>query len=141
MVSPIDGPSPPPGSYLPVPVEGRAVVPYTRTDGDDAKVAGRRDQDRAARTGADAVAVPVDAGERRRDPRDNPFLPEGEAVRRPLFASRPSSLFLAQTFGQDADAPGRSLSEAAAGRYRAVQETVDRYTARRTGRPGVDVVT
>ena len=138
MVSPIDGPSPPPGRYLPVPVEGRAVVPFTRPDGDDAKAAGRR-QDRAA--GADAVAVPVDAGERRGDTRGNPFLPQAEAVRRPLFATRPTSLFLAQAFGQDADAPSRSRSEDAAGRYRAVQEAVDRDTARRIGPPGVDVVT
>jgi hypothetical protein len=139
MVSPVDGPGPPPGSYLPVPAGGRAVVPYTRADAEEAQAAGRGGRPRA--DGADAVAVPIPGGDARPEPRGNPFLERGEAFRRPLFASRPASLFLAQSFGQDAETGNRTGSAEAARRYQSVQETVDRDTARRTGSPGVDVVT
>lgn len=141
MVSPVDGPGPPPGSYLPVPAGGRAVVPYTRADAEEAREAGRGRPDRSIRPAADAVAVPVDGSEGRQEPRGNPFLERGEAFRRPLFASRPASLFLAQSFGQDAETGSRTGSAEAARRYQSVQETVDRATTRRSAPPGVDVVT
>lgn len=144
MVSPVDGPGPPPGSYLPVPTGGRAVVPYVRAGTEEVRAdeSGRRRPDRS---GGEAVAIPVTAGETRpearADTRGNPFLERGETFRRPLFASRAGSLFLAQSFGQDGETGSRTGSAEAARRYQAVQETVERATARRSGLPGVDVVT
>ncbi|WPZ34974.1 hypothetical protein T8K17_02250 [Thalassobaculum sp. OXR-137] len=140
MVSPVDGPGPLPASYLPVPTGGRAVVPYVRAETDRVQ-AGESGQRRPDRTGGDAVAVPVTGSEPRPESRGNPFLERGEAFRRPLLASRPAATFLAQSFAQDGDAASRTGSAEAARRYRSVQETVDRDTARRTGPPGVDVVT
>lgn len=138
MVSPVDGPGFPPGSYLPVPTGGRAVVRYTRANTDELQSAGRGGAERPV---ADAVAVPVGGAEGRPAARENPFLDRGEAFRRPLFTSRPTSSFLAQAFGQDGDTGARTASAEAARRYRLAQETVDRATTRRSGPPGVDVVT
>ncbi len=141
MVSPVDGPGPPPGSYLPVPTGGRAVVPYTRADADESLGAGRGRPDRPERPVPDAVAVPVGASAGRPATRENPFLDRGDVFRRPLLTSRPTASFLAQAFGQDGDTDARTASAEAARRYREVQETVDRATARRSGPPEVDVVT
>jgi|GEM_PF-5999338 len=139
MVSPIDGPGPPPGTFLPVPTDARSVVPSTRSQTDDPRSggAGRRGQPIP-----DAVATPVGQESGRQTVGlGNPFLERPDAFRRPLFTSRPTSSFLAQAIGQDGARPAGPGSEEAARRYRAVQETVDRDVARRAGPPGVDIVT
>ncbi|MDF1794083.1 MAG: hypothetical protein P1U88_19375 [Thalassobaculaceae bacterium] len=74
--------------------------------------------------------------------RGNPLLERGDSFRRPLFTTWPTASFLAQAIAQDTGASGtRPQSAEAARLYRSVQETVDRDVARRTGRPGIDVVT
>ena len=148
MVSPVDGPGPAPGSFLPVPTDGRSVVPDTRTQNDQDVRAGStrsddRGEDRRGRPVTEAVATPVgQTVSRGADSRGNPFLERGEASRRSLFSTRPASSFLAQAIDQDTFGTGtRTESAEAARRYRSVQATVDRDTARRLGPPGVDVVT
>lgn len=148
MVSPVDGPGPAPGNYLPVPTDGRSVALYTRTQNEkDARAGntrpGDRSEDRRGRPVTEAVATPVgQTVSRGTDSRGNPFLERGEAFRRPLFSIRPASSFLAQAIDQDTGGTGnRAESADAARRYRSVQETIDRDTARRLGPPGVDVVT
>lgn len=145
MVSSVDGPGPPPGSFLPVPTTGRSVVPSARSFNDDDRTADARRSDAGRRSVVDAVATPVGPEEGRQSGRrDNPFLERPDAFRRPLFATRPTSSFLAQAIAQDsADAGGgeRTASGEAAQRYRTVQETVDRDTARRNGPPTLDILT
>lgn len=87
MVSPVDGPGSPPGSYLPVPTGGRSVVPYTRTQIDDPPTSsgGAGDRRRPAAPDA-AVATPL--GPDRAEPRplrSNPFADRGELFGRPFL--------------------------------------------------------
>lgn len=142
MVSPVDGPGPPPGVFLPVPTDNRAVVEARRTLDDQQARAGARTDDRRARQTPEAVAVPIGQDLQRGDTsRSNPFLDRGEAFRRPLFSGRPNSPFLAQAIGQDGEGQSRTASEEAARRYRGVQEVIDREAARRRGPPGLDLLT
>lgn len=157
MVSPVDGPGPPPGSYLPVPTGGRSVVPYTRTQSDDPQPVsgGAGDRRRSAAPDA-AVATPL--GPERADPRQsrtNPFADRGEPFGRPFLGARPASAFLAQALGQaqaallapaEADGAGDSVGSGrrdaaeAARRYQNAQDVVDRAADRRRGPPGTDIV-
>lgn len=158
MVSPVDGPGPPPGSYLPVPTGGSAVVPYLRPQSEASP--GPRDGIFGRQTGSaerrstvqDAVvATPLGADRSgAREIRSNPFLERGETFRRPLLGPRTDAAFLAQAIGQEtarANGPGevggtdpqREAADAVR-RYQAVQDTVDRDVGRRRSPPGIDIL-
>lgn len=153
MVSPVDGPGVPPGSYLPVPTGGRSVVPFTRTQADDQPTAsgGTGDRRRPATPDA-AVATPL--GPDRAEPRANPFADRREVFGRPFLGARPASAFLAQALGQTlgqtlGQAPGqgdgsgdsgRRDAADAARRYQSTQDVIERAAASRRTPPGTDIL-
>lgn len=151
MVSPVDGPGPPPGSYLPVPTGGRSVVPYTRTQSDDPQpVSGGAGDRRGAAAPDAAVATPLgpDRSEPR-PPRTNPFADRGELFGRPFLGARPASAFVAQALGQvpgqgdgggNGGDSGRRDAADAARRYQSTQDVIERAAASRRTPPGTDIL-
>lgn len=134
MVSPVDGPGPASGTFLPVPSDPRSVVPHGLTQREEE--AGATSARRRTPSVSEAVATPIGPDAAPSDPfRDRP-----DAFRRSLFAPRPTSSFLAQALGQEGDGGSRRAeSEEAARRYRGVQEAVNREAARRSAPPGLDI--